>query len=147
MTWHPEQPLTWYVSHARVEKRTMCLETACSRGMPPHDAACASVVDGHMLYLTPFRLQNVPPPMCAVAIVDTPQHTVPHVPPATPVHVAWTTQSVEDQTTDIVAILYPDASVHIWSIAYGPLGAAHPRPRPPLKPQRVATYTLSLIHI
>ncbi|AYO44803.1 Elongator complex protein 1 [Malassezia restricta CBS 7877] len=141
MTWHPEQPLTWYVSHARVEKRTMCLETACSRGMPPHDAACASVVDGHMLYLTPFRLQNVPPPMCAVAIVDTPQHTVPHVPPATPVHVAWTTQSVEDQTTDIVAILYPDASVHVWSVEYGSLGAAHPRPRPPLKPQRVATYT------
>lgn len=143
LSWHPEQPWTLYVAaHGRVEKRTMWLETACSRGPPPHDAACAAVVDGHALYLTPFRRENVPPPMCSVAIFDSPDKHA-HTPPETPIHVAWTTDvDVDGNTSDLVALLYSQGVVHVWRLPYGSLSAAQPRPRAPLLPECIRTLTV-----
>jgi len=132
LAWHPEQPLTLLVAHKSVERRTFWLETPCSRGLPPHDASCAAVVDGAHVLLTPFRWQNVPPPMCAVALADA---------PTTPVHVAWTTHTADDVTTDLLALLYAGGHVHVWALEYGSLTTPQ-RPRPALMPRRVATCTL-----
>jgi len=137
IAWHPEQPLTLLVAHTSVELRTFWLETPCSRGLPPHDAACAAVVDGAHVLLTPFRWHNVPPPMCAVALSDSPTPAA----PATPVHVAWTTYAADSATTDLLALLYAGGHVHVWALEYGPLATSQ-RPRPALMPRRVATCTL-----
>lgn len=135
--WHPEQPLTLFLAHTSIERRTFWLETPCSHGLPPDDAACAAVVDGSHVLLTPFRWQNVPPPMCAVALADTPTPGQ----PATPVHVAWATHAANGATTDLLALLYAGGHVHVWAIEYGSLSTPQ-RPRPALMPRRMATCTL-----
>ncbi|WFD19831.1 Putative elongator complex protein 1 [Malassezia caprae] len=137
LTWHPEQPLTLLVAHAYIERRTFWLETPCSRGLPPHDAACAAVIDGAHVLLTPFRWQNVPPPMCAVALADAPTPNA----PATPVHAAWATHATADATTDLLALLYAGGHVHVWALEYSAL-ATPQRPRPALQPRRIAACTL-----
>lgn len=144
-TWHSEHALTLYVAHTHVEKRTMWLETPCSQGARPHDAACVAVVDGAALMLTPFRLQNVPPPMCAMAIWDAPlaSPSSSSTPPSPPMHVAWTTAAHTDGTTsDYIALLYPRGHIHVWRVPYGVLGASAPRPRPTYVPERVTTMHL-----
>ncbi|WFC97369.1 Putative elongator complex protein 1 [Malassezia yamatoensis] len=136
--WHPEDPFKLYIlrSHT-LEQRTYRIETHVSAGAPPYDAASVAVIDGSAILLTPFRLQNVPPPMCAKRIVDTPTHTA-NSTPATPMHLAWDTLADGDATTDYLAVLYPGI-VHVWSIAYGKLGK-----RQPWEIQRVATYEVSI---
>lgn len=130
LLWHAEEPLWLYLVHAGgIEKRVYAADTAVSSGTPPHDASCAAVVDGHALLLTPFRLQNVPPPMCAVCILDTPR-LEPFV-PQVPVHIAWDTVG-GDATTDYLAVLFRE-EVHVWRIAYGVLGS-----RAKWAPERVA---------
>ncbi|WFD41450.1 Putative elongator complex protein 1 [Malassezia psittaci] len=135
--WHPEDPFKLYIlrSHT-LEQRTYRIETHVSSGAPPHDAASVAVIDGSAILLTPFRLQNVPPPMCAKRIVDTPAHTATST-PVTPMHLAWDTLADGDATTDYLAVLYP-GMVHVWRIAYGKLGK-----RQPWDIQRVATYEVS----
>lgn len=124
--WHPAEPLTLLVAHEHAtETHVLHSSAACSTGTPPHDAACAAVIDGGDILLTPFRLQNVPPPMCAYTLRTNGQ---------VPRHIAWTSKPGE--STDILALLYSD-EVHCWKIEYGSLdvrGAA----RKPLAPQLIA---------
>ena len=138
MHWHPEEPLWLYVRRAAgVERRTYTLATHVAPGAPPHDSACVAVVDGHALRLTPFRRQNVPPPMCAACVVDAPGAAdAPAGTPAVPVDLAWDTYADADGTADVLAVLYPGA-VHVWRIAYGALRDA----RTPWRIERVATHT------
>lgn len=138
VAWHPEHALSLFVSHKTVEQRVWWLETPCSHAPPPHDAACVAVVDGPALLLTPFRRQNVPPPMSAMALLEAPSDTTP---PPPPVHVAWATEARPDGTTaDVLGALYPRGEVLLWRIDYGALDT--PPPRPKVAPQRVATLSL-----
>lgn len=132
--WHPEEPLWLYTVRAGgVERRVYTVATHVSHGAPPHDAACVAVVDGSALLLTPFRRQNVPPPMCAQCVVDAPAFDAPNDTPATPVHLAWDTVADGAATCDYLAVLYAGA-VHVWRLAYGALGQ-----RGPWTTERVAT--------
>ncbi len=92
--WHPEDPLQLLVAHAgSVAHRVFAHETAVSPGRPPVDAACVAVADGSATLLTPFRMQNVPPPMASLSLCVPPAGA--EVKPsaasvlAVPTHVAW----------------------------------------------------------
>lgn len=131
VTWHPEEPLWLDLVYAQgVQRRKFMYEVCVSHNTPPHDAACAAVVDGHALLLTPFRLQNVPPPMCTVRLGGTSEAA--GAPPRTPLHIAWTSVANGAQTTDYLAVLYP-GQVHLWALAYGVLGS-----RARWTPERIA---------
>ncbi|WFD30715.1 Putative elongator complex protein 1 [Malassezia sp. CBS 17886] len=124
--WHPERPHTLLLAgHGGVELHELALDTARSLRVPPHDAACVAVVDGSTLMLTPFRLQNVPPPMCAAEV---------HL-GAGVRHVAWAANG-RAEDTDMAAVLLDDSSVQLCALDYGSLSQTHrPCARPPLTPR------------
>ncbi|WFD06264.1 Putative elongator complex protein 1 [Malassezia vespertilionis] len=104
VVWHREEPLWLYIVHASaITRRILAQETLVSQG-----AACVAVQDGNAVLLTPFQLQNVPPPMCAVSFVDDPAMGV-------PLHMGWNAQA----THDTLAVLYPRGHVYLWRLAYG----------------------------
>ncbi|KAI9598831.1 IKI3 family-domain-containing protein [Syncephalis fuscata] len=49
-------------------------DTAASPGYSAENASLVSVIDGHQLLLTPFKLMNVPPPMSAYSITTLSEH-------------------------------------------------------------------------
>ncbi|WFD35942.1 Putative elongator complex protein 1 [Malassezia cuniculi] len=125
--WHAAEPLVLVIAHEQaVEEHTLHSSAAVSSAMPPYDTACAAVADGSSILLTPFRLQNVPPPMSALSLST--EGRVPR-------HMAWA--SVAGAATDVLAVLF-DNEVQCWAFEYGDLnvrGAA----RAPLKPRLVTT--------
>ena len=125
--WHPAEPLVLLIAHeTAVETHTLHSSAACSLGTSPFDAACAAVADGSDVLLTPFRLQNVPPPMCGLV----------HKGNSVPRHITWA--SVPHDATDVLGLLFDD-HVECWALEYGSLsvrGAA----RKQLDPRLVATF-------
>ena len=132
LRWHPEEPLQLFLVHdGGVERHVLVHETAASGGVPPHDAACVAVVDGEALRLTPFRLANVPPPMCAMLLAAARyEGAAPGaVPP--PVHVAWASRPLRDgRSADLCAALFAGA-LCVWRITYPLFDAPRTGPRPP----------------
>ncbi|KAN0060657.1 putative elongator complex protein 1 [Thecaphora frezii] len=126
--WHPENPHDLVIAQADVvERRVFCLETSASGGRPPFDAACVAVADGSATLLTPFRMQNVPPPMCTTALLSPPvAGGLPNAynACAVPVHSCWTQlASVQSQVaTGLLALLYQSGHVQLWLFEWGVMG-------------------------
>ncbi|KAF7362473.1 polymerase II transcription elongation factor [Mycena venus] len=62
--WHPEQALhVVLTTSSQIIQRTYAWETCVSTTRPPNDSGTVAVLDGSKILLTPFRSQNVPPPI------------------------------------------------------------------------------------
>lgn len=66
----------------------------------PIDTASVAVVDGKKLLITPFRTQNVPPPMSSYHL-DLPR---------TPIHVSFS------QHEDALVVLFEDGNAQVWDL-------------------------------
>ncbi|PCH36634.1 IkappaB kinase complex IKAP component [Wolfiporia cocos MD-104 SS10] len=66
VSWHPENALRLVLTTStEIIQRTYAWETFSSSSKPPVDSGSVAVFDGLRILLTPFRTQNVPPPMSA----------------------------------------------------------------------------------
>ncbi|KAH9910699.1 IkappaB kinase complex IKAP component [Amylocystis lapponica] len=71
--WHPEDALRIILTtFTEVIQRTYAWETITSRNKPPTDTGSVAVTDGINILLTPFRTQNVPPPMSSHVLTGSP---------------------------------------------------------------------------
>ncbi|CUA72874.1 Elongator complex protein 1 [Rhizoctonia solani] len=104
VAWHPENPLRLICTTTHsVEDRTILWETCRSSSAPANSPGCVAIVDGSSLLLTPFKLQNVPPPMSSFKIDLGPN--------ATPAHLAFSSDS------RTLAVVYPNCSIQMWELA------------------------------
>ncbi|KAF9222466.1 pol II transcription elongation factor [Gyrodon lividus] len=118
VTWHPEASLQLVMTTpSQLITREFALET-CSGA---NATGTVGVVDGDQVLLTPFRTQNVPPPMSSyqlktshsTAVTDSldpcsSSHLSPHT--QTPVHVSLSPSG------DLLAIIWQWGRVAVWSL-------------------------------
>ncbi|KAH8921164.1 IkappaB kinase complex, IKAP component [Atractiella rhizophila] len=80
MVWHPEEPLQLYLlNEDGMEDIQLVWDTYSVKGQcAPNDTGAVAVVDGTSLLLTPFRLQNVPPPMSSIKLSTSTSTTPAH---------------------------------------------------------------------
>ncbi|CAE7213541.1 unnamed protein product [Rhizoctonia solani] len=103
VAWHPENALRLICTTTHsVEDRTIMWETYASRSTSLESPGCVAVVDGSSVLLTPFKLQNVPPPMSSFKIDLSPN--------ATPVHLAFSPDSRS------LALVHSN-SIQLWELA------------------------------
>ncbi|CAE6434599.1 unnamed protein product [Rhizoctonia solani] len=101
--WHPEDALRLICTTTHlVEDRAIVWETCASSSVSADSSGCVAVVDGSSILLTPFKLQNVPPPMSSFKI-DL-NSTV------TPSHLAFSADSRS------LAMVLPDGLVQVWDL-------------------------------
>ncbi|GAA6056745.1 hypothetical protein JCM3770_005875 [Rhodotorula araucariae] len=144
LAWHPEKPLSLSLLAPRgVEAYELCWDTLRSDRAAPHDDGTVAVIDGAETKLTPFRLQNVPPPMCALALKS--PSSSPSRPPA---HIAFAPSpppfppasgTIPSPPPLLFALLYPAAPAHrarveLWSWALPLAAPAQARARAGLPP-------------
>ncbi|MCO5555859.1 hypothetical protein L7F22_009404 [Adiantum nelumboides] len=88
-----------------------CVSTSQS---PPNDASCAAVVDGQNILLTPFRIQNIPPPMASMTIKLNER--------VVPVDVTWSSVSLSTkEAISFLHVLLPRGVVQTWLLQWGDL--------------------------
>ncbi|KAJ2931513.1 hypothetical protein H1R20_g5611, partial [Candolleomyces eurysporus] len=114
MQWHPEATLQLILTTAdSIIHRHYDWETFSSPSKPPQDSGLVAVLDASGILLTPFRTQNVPPPMSshqlAVKTVS-PEYASPYE-AKNPVHVAFSADN------DALACLWEDGLVQLWGLA------------------------------
>ncbi len=149
--WHSEDPLQLLVAYTdRVEQRSFTLETVTSSGRPPLDVACVAVADGAATLLTPFRMQNVPPPMSSLSLLAPPAGRSMRASSAqavtVPTHVAWSQLpgSSADQAVGIMANVFQNGHVQVWRFDWGTLGdKLKVGGKPVAAPKLIATAQLS----
>lgn len=112
MLWHPEDPFRLLCSTKDLVMDSSFLTyTISSLNLPPYDTGLVTVVDGDSLLLTPFRTQNVPPPMSSYQLsLSSPSDMSPP-----PVNVAFFTDEYPS-TTEIMACLFADGTIRLWRI-------------------------------
>ncbi|KAJ7252430.1 IKI3 family-domain-containing protein [Mycena haematopus] len=104
--WHPEQALhVVMTTSSQIIQRTYAWETWVSATRPPNDSGTVAVLDGSKILLTPFRSQNVPPPMSSYQLV---QSSVQSSSP--PIHAKLAPWS------DTLALLWESGYLEIWSL-------------------------------
>ncbi|KAI0669554.1 IkappaB kinase complex IKAP component [Trametes maxima] len=112
--WHPEDPLRLILTTSSdIIQRTYSWDTIASPSRPPVDSGSVAVLDGTNLLLTPFRSQNVPPPMAAHTLaVQLPPELQPSLPIRAPVpaHAAFASAS------DLLAILYETGVLQVFDL-------------------------------
>ncbi|KAL4265189.1 Elongator complex protein 1 [Pleurotus pulmonarius] len=120
MSWHPERSLCLHLTtHNHFMERTYTWDTSSSHSQPPDDTGSVAVIDGSKILLTPFRMQNVPPPMSSFQL-DFAGNPSLH-PVQVPVHAAFCTSK------DILAVLWESGFVEVWNLntrleqGYGPV--------------------------
>ncbi|KAL1719857.1 IKI3 family-domain-containing protein [Schizophyllum commune] len=102
--WHPESPLNLVLTTSNlIMRRVYAWDTCTSLTGPPDDTGTVAVVDGSQLLLTPFRIQNVPPPMSSHKLSLQPAL-------GPPVHVAF------GHVGDVVSVLYASGLVEMWDL-------------------------------
>ncbi|KAJ7125399.1 IKI3 family-domain-containing protein [Mycena epipterygia] len=106
--WHPEQALQVVLTTASsIIQRTYGWETSVSSTGPPNDSGTVAVLDGSKILLTPFRTQNVPPPMSSYQLALSPAQSLSA---RTPVHVSLS------PSTDMLALLWESGYLELWSL-------------------------------
>ncbi|KAF7294045.1 polymerase II transcription elongation factor [Mycena kentingensis (nom. inval.)] len=108
ISWHPERALTVLLTtSSQIIQRTFSLETSSSPTTPPNDSGTVAVLDGAKILLTPFRSQNVPPPMSShqLALAATPAAST-----RTPIHIALS------PSTETLGILWESGYVEFWDL-------------------------------
>jgi elongator complex protein 1 len=111
VTWHPENPLQiLFTTKTKVISYWCRWETCAATAGVPNDTGTIAVVDGSSILLTPFRVQNVPPPMSSYKFAF--RHS-PSAPPrtlSTPCYVTFS------PTKDILAALWETGYVELWDL-------------------------------
>ncbi|KAI1786336.1 IkappaB kinase complex IKAP component [Ganoderma leucocontextum] len=112
--WHPEDALRLILTtSSEVIQRTYAWDTIGSPSKPPVDSGSIAVVDGTNLLLTPFRTQNVPPPMSTHSLsVELPSTTLPDIlkRSAVPIHAAFASAS------DLLAVLWEPGVLDVFDL-------------------------------
>ncbi|KAL6305119.1 IkappaB kinase complex IKAP component [Sparassis latifolia] len=114
VTWHPEDALRIILTtSSEIMQRTYAWETFASSAKSPVDTGSVAVMDGVDILLTPFRTQNVPPPMSSFV------HT-PHLPAMQqtlqlsripmPIHVSFSS------SRDLLAVLWESGLVELTDL-------------------------------
>ncbi|KIY69796.1 IkappaB kinase complex, IKAP component [Cylindrobasidium torrendii FP15055 ss-10] len=108
--WHPEKPLVLILTTANeIIHRAYAWETCSSPSAPPHDSGSVSVTDGTSLLLTPFRTQNVPPPMSSHQL-SVSQPDLPTNRSKIPIHTAFAPNK------DVLVVLWEHGLVETWQL-------------------------------
>lgn len=149
--WHSEDPLQLLVAHTdRVEQCSFALETVTSSGRPPLDVACVAVADGAAVLLTPFRMQNVPPPMSSLSLLTPPAGSSMKASSAqavtVPCHTAWSQLpgKTADDAVGIKASVFQNGYVQVWRFEWGVVGGKlQVGGKPVAQPELIATVQLS----
>ncbi|KAH9915816.1 IKI3 family-domain-containing protein [Fomitopsis serialis] len=116
VTWHPEDALQLILTtSSQIIQRTYVWETCASRSQPPNDTGSVAVFDGTNVLLTPFRSQNVPPPMCAFSLdlsASTPSQPLgsKYARTAVPIHAAFGSEQ------DVLALLWESGRVAVHGL-------------------------------
>ncbi|TFK44978.1 IKI3 family-domain-containing protein [Crucibulum laeve] len=110
--WHPESPAHLILSTpSEVIQRVYAGETYSSPSQPPDDSGSVAVIDGSKIFLTPFRTQNVPPPMSTYQLLVTPSSSSALVSAVrTPIHASF---SKEHET---LAVLWESGYLELWAL-------------------------------
>ncbi|KAG7091295.1 hypothetical protein E1B28_010341 [Marasmius oreades] len=110
VTWHPENAMELILTTSSdIIRRSYGWETSASTSAPPNDSALVGVVDGTTLLLTPFRTQNVPPPMASHQLsLSSPASSLPFSSSRIPVHTTFS------PTSDILAVLWETGYFELW---------------------------------
>ncbi|KAI0061864.1 IkappaB kinase complex, IKAP component [Artomyces pyxidatus] len=112
VSWHPENALQLLLTtKTQVIHRTYHWDTYVSRAQAPNDTGTVAVIDGASILLTPFRTQNVPPPMSSFQLSLQPPDSAAHRTLATPIHVSFS------PSEDVVAVLWETGRFEIWKLA------------------------------
>ncbi|KAG9116362.1 hypothetical protein FRC07_007460, partial [Ceratobasidium sp. 392] len=109
VVWHPENPLRLLcaTSHS-IEDRTFIWDTCASNAHSDESPGVVAVVDGDSILVTPFKLQNVPPPMSSFKINLSAIENAPRRPP--PVHLALSPNS------HLLGLLFSDQEIQVWNL-------------------------------
>ncbi|KAG6839915.1 hypothetical protein C0991_010395 [Blastosporella zonata] len=103
VAWHPEQALHIILTtQTALIQRTYAWETFASPSEPPVDSGAVAVFDGTKILLTPFRIQNVPPPMSSAQIALSTQRS--------PIYASFSAVS------DTLAVLWETGYAELWSL-------------------------------
>ncbi|KAF8587053.1 IKI3-domain-containing protein [Ramaria rubella] len=119
--WHAEDSVRLILStHNAVLDTRYTMYTAASTLGPPNDTGLTAVVDGADILLTPFRTQNIPPPMASLKLSlanSLPSQSLSSASYPPPIYVAISSTSITSQGTfDLMAALFTDGSVAIWEL-------------------------------
>ncbi|KAK0495026.1 pol II transcription elongation factor [Armillaria luteobubalina] len=110
--WHPESALTLILTTKcgifQVIRRTYAWITSSSPTATPLDTGSVAVIDGSDILLTPFRTQNVPPPMSSYQLALLPE---PSEVSRIPVHVCFS------HSSDLLAVLWETGYVEVWDLS------------------------------
>ncbi|OCH92072.1 IkappaB kinase complex IKAP component [Obba rivulosa] len=114
--WHPENASEIILTtSSEVIQRTYVWDVFTSLSKPPADSGSVAVVDGANILLTPFRSQNVPPPMASHILTFTlpsppspAQAFIPRVP--VPVHISFS------PLKDFLAVLWESGYIEVWDL-------------------------------
>ncbi|KAJ7198481.1 pol II transcription elongation factor [Mycena pura] len=120
--WHPERALHIVLTtSSKILRRTYNWETCASSTRPPNDSGTVAVLDGSKVLLTPFRVQNVPPPMSAYQLPFSSTHLLST---RTPIHMSLSTSK------DTLALLWESGRLELWFLQTrlipGPAKIMHP---------------------
>ncbi|GAA5883430.1 hypothetical protein JCM3774_004277 [Rhodotorula dairenensis] len=107
--WHLENAMELeFITTDGVERYSLSWETYASRRPAPFDDGTVAVTDGSGTKLTPFRLQNVPPPMASLVLPATRP-----VPALAPSHISFASST--STSTLYFALVYPDSYLEVYS--------------------------------
>ncbi|KAJ3881879.1 IkappaB kinase complex IKAP component [Lentinula edodes] len=115
MEWHPEMAFHLILTTpTQISLRTYAWETITSLSKPPVDSGSVAVSDGSDVFLTPFRTQNVPPPMSSMqlALLAEPldKFQFPRSAARVPVHTCFSSSS------DILGVLWEHGYVEVYHL-------------------------------
>ncbi|KAF8318502.1 IkappaB kinase complex, IKAP component [Clavulina sp. PMI_390] len=125
--WHPEKAMRLALSTSdSVTQIDLAWSTCSSPSQPPTDTGTVVVVDGVNGLVTPFRVQNIPPPMCSITLplaAKKPLHD--RRLPSAPVDVALAPHR------DLLAALLPDRTISVWDLSDSTSSLAQIKKAPP----------------
>ncbi|GJE98183.1 IkappaB kinase complex IKAP component [Phanerochaete sordida] len=112
MSWHPEDSSRIILTTvSEIIQRSYLWDTFASRSQPPNDSGSVAVLDGSQILLTPFRTQNVPPPMSSFQLpLAAPPADAPSLQSRVPVHVSFS------PSKDILAQLWETGYVELTDL-------------------------------
>lgn len=109
--WHPENALQMLLTtKTEIISHSYRWETCAATARAPNDTGTVAVVDGSSILLTPFRMQNVPPPMSSHRLTLCPSPSAPQRTLSTPSHLSFSSSE------DILAVLWETGYVELWNL-------------------------------
>ncbi|KAF8627641.1 hypothetical protein AX15_004335 [Amanita polypyramis BW_CC] len=113
VTWHPENPyLLILTTNTSIIIRIYGWDMFVSHTQPPIDSGTVAVFDGANVFLTPFRTQNVPPPMSSYQLSLDPDLSAVPIPCKSriPVHASFSPDA------DLLAVLWECGYIEYWDL-------------------------------